>query len=130
MSSAINDMSISRPYPGQTRRRIFHWSLSTIIPCLLLMGCVSIQMRSGAPVDQTRLNTLEIGISTESDVLATLGEPFGRGSSMLPFHDSPVDMWSYYYEESTLSESRRKFVFIYLDDGIYDGHMWFSSLPQ
>jgi hypothetical protein len=130
MSSTIKGMSFSALGLGQTRRRFLNLFLPAIIPCLLLIGCASIQMRGGIPVDQTRLKTLHIGQSTESDVLAALGEPFGRGSSMLPFHDSPVEMWSYYYEESTLSESRRKLIFVYLDDGIYDGHMWFSSLPE
>lgn len=27
-------------------------------------------------------------------------------------------------------DSRRIFLFVYFDDGVYDGYLWFSSLPQ
>jgi hypothetical protein len=37
---------------------------------------------------------------------------------------------TYYYELATLSDSRRAFLFVYLDHGKYDGYMWFSSLPE
>ena len=39
-------------------------------------------------------------------------------------------MWSYYYEVGTLSDDRRTFLFVYFDDGVLDGYMWFSSLPK
>ncbi len=53
-----------------------------------------------------------------------------EGSSMLPFHDSPRETWYYCYFEGTLTDSRQKLLFIYLDDSLYDGYMWFSSLPE
>jgi len=39
-------------------------------------------------------------------------------------------MWSYYYEEGTLKDARRIFLFVYFDQDMYDGYMWFSSLPK
>jgi hypothetical protein len=86
-------------------------------------------------------NSLRLGESTRADVAAALGEPFGRGIAMLPVDPRPNAgaMWSYYYEEDLVrdimsqqpsGESRRIFLFIFFDGNIYDGYMWFSSLPK
>lgn len=40
-------------------------------------------------------------------------------------------MWSYYYEEGTLKDDRRMFLFVYFTpDNLYEGYLWFSSLPK
>ena len=49
---------------------------------------------------------------------------------MLPGHDSPRDLWVYYYEEGSLSDARRTFLFVFFLGDQYDGYMWFSSLPM
>ena len=93
-------------------------------------GC-SLKVRVGHRPDVESLTeSLVVGESSKSDVERAVGSPFGIGRAMLPFHESPRDMWSYYYEEGTLSDDRRIFVFIYFDADIYDGHLWFSSLPD
>lgn len=106
--------------------------LATLAAALSMTGCLSgIQVRTGAPVRVDLLGLdLEISESTAAEVEAALGAPYGIGQSMLPFQDAPRTVWSYYYEEGNLEDARRIFLFVYLDDGIYDGYMWFSSLPD
>ncbi len=98
----------------------------------LLAGCLDVRVRAGTSVDERLLEqSLVMGKSTMDDVRNVLGEPFGRGASMLPMQDAPRTMWSYYYEEGTLKDDRRKFLFVYFSpDNRYEGYMWFSSLPR
>ena len=116
---------------ARARRRAVAIGIA-LAAALLVQGCVEIRMRVGARPDVTVLETkLEMRRSTRDDVRALLGTPFGEGAAMLPFHDSPRDMWSYYYEEGTLKDDRRMFLFVYFTaDERYDGYMWFSSLPK
>jgi len=101
---------------------------------LMVSGCISTRMEMGRRVDAALLETrLRIGESTRADVRAALGEPNGRGRGLLPIDTSAKTIWSYYYEESTiesneLKDSRRMFLWVYLDGDRYDGYMWFSSL--
>ena len=99
-----------------------------------LSSCVSLQMRAGAAPDIPALETLTVGVSTAPQVEARMGKPFGTGRSLLPFQGTVGDIWTYYYEEGTVSiggsDDRRTFLFIYFNEGIYDGYMWFSSLPD
>jgi hypothetical protein len=85
--------------------------------------------RAGARPDVAALDGLVVGQSSVAEVKAALGEPYGTGRAFLPFQASAGEMWSYYYEEGTLEDDRRTFLFVYLRDGVYDGYMWFSSLP-
>ena len=108
-------------------------AIATVLAAaLLVQGCIEIRMRVGQRPDVAVLETkLEMRKSTHEDVRALLGTPFGEGAAMLPFHDAPRDMWSYYYEEGTLQDDRRMFLFVYFTaDGFYDGYLWFSSLPR
>ncbi len=107
-----------------------------IVSSLMFSGCISARMEMGRRVDPALLETrLRIGESTRADVLAALGAPNGRGRGLLPIDASAKTVWSYYYEESTiesneLKDSRRMFLWVYLDGDRYDGYMWFSSLPK
>lgn len=101
----------------------------------LVAGCGTINVRVGSRPDVGALqSTLRPGTSTQEQVRAALGEPYGRGRAMLPWHASPRTIWSYYYEETGValgggeSDSRRIFLFVFLDGDRYDGHLWFSSL--
>ncbi|MHC4450045.1 MAG: hypothetical protein ACYS0E_07875 [Planctomycetota bacterium] len=99
--------------------------------CLLLAACVGdVKLRAGHEVDVEKVQQLRIGQSTSGDVQRLFGKPYGKGRSYLPYQGKKVDVWTYYYELATLSDSRRTFLFVYLDRGRYDGHMWFSSLPE
>lgn len=113
-----------------TRWRLSAFSL--LLASLLLQGCVEFKMRAGTRPDVSLLEQkLEMNVSTKEEVATLLGQPFGTGGAMLPFHDAPRDMWSYYYEEGTLEDDRRLFLFVYFNAaGRYEGYMWFSSLPQ
>lgn len=109
--------------------------LIILFGCSVLVSCGQLKVRVGDEIDTSLVARLHIGVSTEEDVRAILGEPFGTGRSYLPFQDEHLDMWSYYYELGkinlgTVSDDRRTFLFVYLDDGIFDGYMWFSSLPE
>lgn len=121
----------ARSVRAPARRRVALVGIA-IAAALLMQGCIEIRVRVGERPDVAALEAkLEMGKSTHEDVRALLGKPFGEGAAMLPFHDAPRDMWSYYYEEGTLKDDRRMFLFVYFTaDGHYDGYMWFSSLPK
>jgi hypothetical protein len=107
--------------------------------CMVLLaaaGCVSGRMEMGVEPRVERLERdLQIGKSTAADVRRVLGEPDGRGQSSLGIHEGPRTVWSYYYEFSDFSGSQverwgRTFLWVYLDGEVYDGYLWFSSLPD
>jgi hypothetical protein len=80
--------------------------------------------------DTARLDELKVNESTKANVLQLLGKPKNGGRVMFPHEDNPKDLWCYYYEESTLSDSQRIFLFIFFDQERYSGYMWVSSLPH
>lgn len=101
-----------------------------IILCLLATGC-NIQLRMGhRPNIDLLEKSLQVGVSTPADVLLALGEPFGRGKTMFPIDSKPRKMWSYYYGEGDLQDSRSTYLFVYFVEDRYDGYMWFSSFPK
>ncbi len=113
-------------YPGNWP----YLGLMVVFLVLLSAGC-DIKVRVGTRPDTTVLEkSLRIGESTRADVLAALGEPYGKGRAVLPIDRKPRTMWSYYYEEGDLKDDRRIFLFVYFDQDRYDGYMWFSSLAK
>jgi hypothetical protein len=97
---------------------------------VLVSGC-DIRTRAGSPPNISALESkLQMKRSTSSDVLAEVGEPFGKGHAMYPFQPAPREMWSYYYEEGDMKDARRTIVYVFFDRDVYDGYIWFSSLPQ
>jgi len=102
-----------------------------ILLSVAVNGC-SIDVRMGRRPDvQVIEKNLRLQESTSRDVLAVLGEPFGKGKAMLPgFHSTPKIMWSYYYGEANLKDARNVYLFVFFDQDRYDGYMWFSSLPK
>ncbi len=110
---------------------------SAWLPWLLVLlflgnaGCGNFRFYVSSPVDVDTLESrLRVKESTCKDVLAVLGEPEGKGREMLPITGAPRTMWSYYYEEGSIQDSRRIFLFLYFDGDLLDGYMWFSSLPK
>lgn len=98
---------------------------------ITVAGCMDMRTHIGRyPYISALESSLRIGESTRKDVLAALGEPYGKGSEMLPFEITPRPLWSYYYEEGSLKDSRRIFLFVFFDKDRFDGYMWFSSLPK
>lgn len=117
-----------------------HNSLGAVLTALcltsaLLGGCGEIKVRAGTPVPTSLIESqLELGKSTEKDIRMVLGEPLGVGREFLPFQNQPRTIMSYYFEEGQFSlsgggDSRRVFVWIFLNNEHYDGYLWVSSLP-
>jgi hypothetical protein len=109
-------------------------SIVALVPSLLA-GCGVMHVRAGKKPDTGALQkSLHVGRSTEQQVRALLGDPDGRGRSMLPWQASPRTVWSYYYEEGVIdlgggnSDDRRIFLYVFFDGDRFDGYMWFSSL--
>ncbi len=107
------------------------------LPCLVALlllgcsGCGNIRFYVSHQIDLDAIETkLRMKESTREDVLAALGPPEGKGREMLPMTSAPRTMWSYYYEEGSLQDSRRTFLFVYFDGDIFDGYFWVSSLPE
>jgi len=116
------------PPPG--RRPLLAATLLAIAGMFLVTGCESMIIRLGQKPDTAQLEKALIPrVSTTDDVRAALGPAKGRGRVMLPTDEKPRDLWYYYYEEATLSDDRRIFLFVFLDGDRYDGYLWFSSLP-
>jgi len=106
-------------------------------PCLVALlllgstGCANFRFYVSRQIDLDAIEAqLRMKESTRKDVLAVLGPPEGKGREMLPMTPAPRTMWSYYYEEGTLQDARRTFLFIYFNGDIFDGYFWVSSLPE
>ena len=111
--------------------RYFAVRLAAAFALTALGACIEIRARLGnRPAEQLLEQKLVMRQSTMDDVRALLGAPFGTGSAMLPIQARPGTMWSYYYEEGTMLDDRRMFLFVYFaPDDLYEGYLWFSSLP-
>ena len=102
-----------------------------LLAVLALAGC-SIHVRMGRPPNVQVLDSqLQVGTSTAAEVRQLLGEPYARGRSFLPIDPAqrPADVWTYFFGEGDLNDSRQMFLFVYLDKDVLSGYMWFSSLP-
>ena len=113
----------------------------TVVLLMATAGCSS-TIEAGRIGDGTRPDpvlldtTLTFGVSTRADVKDALGEPNGPGGIFLPIDDKPREAWAYNYELSGVDQRRmtlksiRTYLFVYFDNGVYDGYMWFSSVPS
>jgi hypothetical protein len=106
--------------------------LMAILTTVLFSACMDMQFRMGRKANPDVLEKiLRPGVSNSKDVLAALGEPFGKGVAMLPItHTTPRTMWTYFYGEGDMKDSRYMYLFVFLDRDVYDGYMWFSSLQR
>jgi len=95
---------------------------------LLAGGCATGPVELGRPLPTDRLAQLKPGVSTMSEVLATLGEPQGRGKGLLP-SAPPIDLL--FYESDTMegTKMRMKMLIVFMNrsTGVFDGYMWFNS---
>jgi hypothetical protein len=109
-------------------RRIGIRGACILLVAALVTGC-SVKMRAGADPDISALEReLVPGVSTREQITTALGWPYSEGRARMPFHDQPRDVLTYYYEEGTLEDDRRIFLFVFIHEGEYEGYMWFSSL--
>lgn len=102
---------------------------------LLLAACGTVQVEGGAPFDPGRLESaLRPGISTQVDVTAALGEPYGKGGALLPFHDRPRTAWTYFLERGNVDlgkgemNDERVYLFVFFAGDKFDSYMWFTSV--
>ena len=109
-----------------------HLLIMAILFAFLFSACMDMQFRMGKKTNPEVLEkALRPGVSDSKDVLAALGEPFGKGMAMLPItHETPRTMWTYYYGEGDMKDGRGMYLFVFLDRDLYDGYMWFSSLQK
>ncbi len=111
-------------------------ALALALAAGLLGGCGELKVRSGVPVAPALLESdLAVGRSTADDVRRVLGEPLGVGRELMPQRGKARTVWSYNFEEGQISlagsgDSRRIFVWVFLDGTRYDGYLWVSSFPQ
>jgi hypothetical protein len=62
----------------------------------VVVGC-TVSARTGTDFDPSIVgSTLKPGVASQADVRAALGEPFAKGSAMMPFHDRPHLTWTYF----------------------------------
>ena len=126
-----------------TRNR-WVWPCAAGLGCLLSLlaaGCSGIKYTVGTrPVTEALETTLRLGESTPAEVIAALGKPSGQGGVMLPELDKRArKSWTYYFEEGQITargqgqppdvDMGHIFLFVYFDDDVYDGYLWFSTLP-
>jgi hypothetical protein len=90
--------------------------LGSLCLALAAAGCALGTQRFGREIDETRISSLEVGVSTKADVLATFGPPTAyshlpvaddeeerrkreRGRELEPESEPPPDAFVYEYRE-------------------------------
>ena len=96
-----------------------------------LSGCAAVNFEMGRKFDANVLEqSLRTGDSTQADVRQALGEPFGTGRALMPFHESPRTVWSYIYQGGSFnvgsgeSDSNLQLLFVFFAGDRFDGYMW------
>lgn len=102
-----------------------------------LAGCAgTVRLEFGSTFDPAVLEgVLRPGVSSSADVRAALGEPYGRGGALLPFHDSPRTAWTYFHESGMVNlggtsidmADDRIYLFVFFKGDIFDSYLWFPS---
>ena len=84
---------------GRNRTSLF-LCLGTGILTLMLSGCITMEFEFGSIPLVDRLSSLRPGISDQSDVLLTLGEPRGHGVAHFSPETTPRQIWFYEHTAS------------------------------
>jgi hypothetical protein len=128
--------SIAKPFLALSDR-LSARAVGLVLAALMVGGCGTVEFESGSRFDPALLEqSLRAGSSTQSDVQAALGEPHGRGRALMPFHEMPHTVWTYYYERGSIdisssqTKDQRTYLFVLFADDRYDGYMWFVSEMQ
>jgi hypothetical protein len=100
-------------------------------------GCGPMDFQIGRSVDSAVLESgLKPGVSNSAEIESLLGKPFGKGRALMPFHEEPRTVWTYYFEQGSIdpggkeNKDKRKYLFVFLAGDIYDGYLWFDSELQ
>ena len=99
-----------------------------LVALTLLVGCATGPVELGRPIPSEQLAKLTPGTSTMAEVLATLGEPQGRGKGLLP-SAPPIDLLLYESDLVDGTKMRMKMLIVFVNraNGVYEGYMWFQS---
>lgn len=99
-----------------------------------LGGCGTMHFEVGTRFNPDTLEqSFKTGVSTRADVKRVLGEPYGRGGALMPFHESDRTVWTYYYERGSFdmgsgeTHDQRLYLFVFLAGDEFDGYIWFAS---
>ena len=77
--------------------------------------------------------------SVREDVLRVLGEPSGRGSSVLPPDHTSHEVWYYEDTEAGAVDSRgneiwaeveQDILLVFFEAGRFSGYLWYSNRPE
>jgi hypothetical protein len=115
-------------------RKAAAWLLVMLIASTGLAGCGTVSFQTGKHFNPGVLEgSLKTGVSTQADLKRLLGEPYGKGRALMPFHPSDRTVWTYYYEQGSVDmgsgkiKDQRLYLFVFLDGDRFDGYMWFDS---
>ena len=99
---------------------------------LAIMSCFPSTVRYGFPPQIGKLNTLTPGTSTSADIVLALGQPRGDGVARFSVEPTPRQIYYYEYVEAGTYSGKVELsmLLIFVRDGRYDGHLWFSSANQ
>jgi hypothetical protein len=112
------------------------WVAVLILAAGLAACSGTARLEAGRAFDPAVLESvLRPGVSSSADVRAALGEPFGQGGALLPFHDSPRIAWTYFHESGMVNLSGssmdmaddRIYLFVFFKGDIFDSYLWFPS---
>lgn len=111
------------------------WAAGAVLAAMTLGGCSTVvEFEAGGQFNPALLEqSLKTGVSTQGDVKTALGEPYGRGRALMPFHESDRTVWTYYYERGSVAvtsmemKDRRVYLFVFFAEDRFDGYMWFAS---
>ncbi len=111
---------------GRSVRRLSRFvQVSLMLATVCVLACLSAQ--SGVRPRTDQLSSLNVGVSTKTEVRAALGEPNGNGAVRF----SPVtrrrEVWFYDYAKSGWLGTHFVVLGVFLDENLYDGYLWFSS---
>jgi len=109
-------------------RRLPRLLAGACLALALLAGCATGPSEMGRPIPVDRLARLKPGVSTQAEVLATLGEPQGRGGARLPtvpLHD--LLLYESDRMDGTNMRMKMLIVFVTRETGVYEGYLWFNS---
>jgi len=95
---------------------------------LILPGCINIQLRMGTETQPQNIETvLHFNKSTQNEVKSAFGPPDGVGAYVSPITGKYSTVWSYYFAQGTLDTMDDTFLYIYFDDDVYEGYLWFEN---
>lgn len=111
---------------GVEMKPIYAALLIALLALAGLQGCAT-RLEMGSPPRVDKLETLKPHVSTQNDVLLTLGEPRGYGSARLDPDFPHQRVWLYEYSVSEGKNIQITMLLVFFSRDTYDGYMWFAD---